>query len=323
MTHRGNLETSDVMPESRSTTRVIPIAVILGLLLALHIYSPPRIGLWANVFYDSLHVPVFGLIAISIYSILVGRLAWRSCALIAFVSACGLGLLSEAAQIVTSRDASLKDLAADCLGAAGFLAVYLALRPPQPAPVQRRALYAGTGILILGFALAPLIHVSAAYIERNLQRPEIASFDGRFGRLLTRVQNADYQVVRGSGGDPAFARIVLGSGPWPGIAFHDVWPDWTKNESLVIALEVEGTDELDIHLRVHDVEHRETSAFVDRFNRSYKLMPGDHELRVALTDLREAPRDRSMNLAEIDELIIFSDASNAGRSFRIHNIYLE
>ena len=130
-------------------------------------------------------------------------------------------------------------------------------------------------------------------------------------------------VVPASGSEPTFARIVLGSGPWPGISFHDLWPDWGHYESLVVTVAVEGTDELDIHLRVHDVKHRETNAHVDRFNRSFTLSPGNHVLRIALADLRDAPRDRAMSLKEIDELIIFSDASNSGRSFRIYSIYLE
>ena len=95
MTRRANPETSDVMPKSHSTARIIPVAVIVGLLLTLHLYSPPRIGLWANVFYDSLHVPVFGLIAISIYSILIGRLAWKVCLLVAFAGACALGRTAQ------------------------------------------------------------------------------------------------------------------------------------------------------------------------------------------------------------------------------------
>jgi hypothetical protein len=311
------------MPESRSATRAIPIAVIAVLLLALQFYSPPRIGLWANVFYDSLHVPVFGLIAISLYNIFSRRLNWPRSLIAAFFVACILGVLSETAQIATSRDASWRDIVSNCLGAAGFLAIYVTLWPPHPTSGIKRFLNAGVGALILGVALAPLIHVSAAYAERNLQQPVIANFDGMFGRLLIRIQNADYQVVPASGGEPTFARITLGSGPWPGIAFHDLWPDWTQNEALILSIAIEGQEALDLHLRVHDLKHRENKTFPDRFSRSFNLAPGDHELRIALSDLRDAPRGRAMNLAEMDEMIIFSDASHSGRSFRIYGIHLE
>ncbi|MGB5630245.1 MAG: hypothetical protein WBM57_12805 [Woeseiaceae bacterium] len=270
-----------------------------------------------------MHVPVFGLIALSLYRIASQRLVWPKSVVVAFVGACAFGLLSELAQIGTSRDASLGDFVADCLGAAGFLAIYLALWPPLATSGSRRFFNAGAGALILGFALAPLMHVSAAYVERNLQRPVIANFDGMFGRQLIRIQHADYQVVPASADEPTFARLTLGSGPWPGIAFHDLWNDWTQYENLVVSLAIEGTDDLDLGLRVHDLKHRETKTFVDRYNRTFHLGPGEHELRIPLSDLQAAPRGRSMNLREIDELIIFSDASNAGRSFRIYGIRLE
>mgnify|MGYP001820251094 CR=1 FL=1 len=179
MTRRANPGTSDVMPESRSATRAIPIAVIAVLLLALQFYSPPRIGLWANVFYDSLHVPVFGLIAISLYNIFSRRLNWPKSLIAAFVVACLLGGLSEIAQIATSRDASWRDIVSNCLGAAGFLAIYVTLWPPHPTSGTKRCFNAGIGALILGVALAPLIHVSAAYAERNLQRPVIAHYGSK------------------------------------------------------------------------------------------------------------------------------------------------
>jgi VanZ family protein len=311
------------MPESRLSARVIPIAVIVALLLGLQFYSPPRVGLWANVFYDSLHVPVFGLIAVSLYFILSRHLDWPRSLVVAFASACLLGLLSEIAQIATSRDASWTDIVANCLGAASFLAIYVSIWPSQTTSAARRFLEAGVGVLVLGFALAPLIHVSAAYVERNLQQPVIADFDALFGRRLIRIQNAHYEVVPASANEPTFARVTLGSGPWPGIAFHDLWSDWTRNETLVINLAVEGTDELDLNLRVHDLKHREKKTFSDRFTRSFKLAAGDQEIRIALSDLRDAPRGRAMNMAEIEELIIFSDGSNPGRSFRIYGIHLE
>ena len=323
MTRRVNPGTSDVMPKSRLTHKALPVAVVIGLLLTLHLYSPPRIGLWANVFYNSLHVPVFGLIAVSLYSIFADRLSWRKGVSLAFVLTCALGVLSEVAQIATSRDASLQDLFADCLGAAGFLAIFLAVTPPRDFSSGRRVAHAGVGLLVLAFSLSPLITVSAAYLERNLQRPVIANVDGKFGRVLTRVQNAEYLQVPASGGEPAYARITFGGGPWPGVAFHDVWPQWALYEEMVLNVGVEGEDTLDIHLRVHDVEHRKTNAFTDRFNRSFKLSPGDHELRISLTDLRDAPSGRVMNLDEISEVIVFGDASNAGRSFKLYSIHLD
>lgn len=299
------------------------VSCVVGLLLTLHFFRPPAGGLWTQVFFDSLHVPVFGLVAILIYLMGDASSNWLRRAAISVAVASALGVLSEAAQIFTSRDASLRDLVADCVGAAGFLAIFLAIRPSLAFSIAQRFLLLGSAVLLLSWVLAPIAVTSAAYVERYSQYPAIVRFDSHFGRVLTRAQNIDYEIVAPEKLEAAHALVTLRDKPWPGVAFHDVWPDWSRYKTLVIELGVNEESPLQINVRAHDESHKSSNAFSDRFNRSYTLDPGRHVLRIPLTDLANAPRGRSMDLSRMSELILFSDASNAGRSFRIYEIRLE
>jgi hypothetical protein len=297
--------------------------MIAALLYALLFYRPPQGGLWTQVFFDSLHVPVFGLIAVGIYALWRPGKPWVARTLFALGAACMLGLLSEIAQIATSRDASIRDFVADCLGAAGFLGLAVALTPGQGLSPAHRVFSACVGLALLGSALAPLAHVSAAYIERDTQFPTIFEADNTFGRKLIRLQNARYEVAVAAGSNNTHAEITFLDAPWPGVAFHDLAPDWTAYQALIVDLAVDGEAPLRINLRVHDLVHRRNQAFGDRFNRTYDLPPGRHILEISLDDIRVAPQSREMNMTEIAELILFGSDADAGRSFRLYNIRLE
>jgi len=299
------------------------VSCIAGLLLALHFFRPPISGLFTQVFFDSLHVPVFGLIALCAYLAQNTQSAWRRRALVALAITATLGVLSEAAQIFTSRDASVNDLIADCAGAAGFLAILLAVFPPPETSWTRRFLLGGIAVALLGWILTPLFVVSAAYSEQYALFPTIARFDSRFGHVLKRTQNIDYRVIPSGKGEPAHALVILKDKPWPGVAFHDIQPDWSEYSVLIVHLSIDGDFPLPINLRVHDEAHKSSQKFSDRFNRAYSLQPGNHSLRIPLADLEHAPQGRSMDLSRISEVIVFSDASNAGRSFRLYEIRLE
>ena len=325
MTRPSRRVANNVMPEhlSQRTRYLLLATMIAGLLYALLFYSPPLGGLWTQVFFDSLHVPVFGLIAVGIFVLWRPGDPWAGRALVALGAACTLGLLSEIAQIATSRDASVKDFVVDCLGAAGSLGLAIALTPRRGLSLARRALAAILGLILLGWALAPLAHVSAAYLERNARFPVIFDADNTFGRKLMRLQNARYRVVPAAGNRQVHAEVTFLDAPWPGVAFHDLAPDWASYESLVVDLAVDGRAPLRINLRVHDQAHRQNQRFGDRFNRNYDLPPGRHELEIKLGDIRRAPQSREMDMTAIAELIIFGSESDAGRSFRLYGIRLE
>jgi hypothetical protein len=298
-------------------------ALAVSLLLAVQFASPAPGGVWLRTLYDSLHVPVFGVVAICILYLTPANWGGAKRILATTVAVIALGALSELAQIPTNRDASVNDLIADWLGAAGFVCIALVFARNVSIPRGRRLLLALLGIAFITPPLLPLAKVSAAYVVRTQSLPTLIRFDSPFARVFFRLQNAKL-IPQGSVG-PASASvdIQLGNGPWPGIVFSDLWPNWASYENLVIGIENPGADTLPVNLRVHDREHRREQRFRDRFNRTIKLAPGLHVIRISLSEIQDAPDGRQMNLSEIDGLVIFATRQEAGRRFVLHEIRLE
>lgn len=297
-----------------------------GLLLLLHFYAPAPSGLWTQILLESLHVPVFGIVALSLFVATGSRRDWGPAqrTAVACAAAIALAVLSEGAQISGPRDASIEDLVSDCLGAGAALLFALALSRRHPFRPITRIGFTLAGLASCLIALWPLISVSAAYLERNLQQPVLISFDHRFGKTFRRTQHATLDLRH----DPATRKttgiITLEEGAWPGLIFHDLWPDWRDYSTLVVELGLEENTPLEINIRVHDHVHKlGDQPYNDRFNLSYELQPGRHTLRIPLEQIRDAPKGRKMDLSQIEGIVVFCSAEHAGRQFQFLEMRLE
>ena len=302
--------------------RACLIGLIALLLLSLHFYVPTDRGLWWRIFLETLHFSVFGLVAISLFGLVSERSSWFPGVTKAFAITVVLSLLSEVVQIPTARDASLDDVLLNCSGAISFLLAITAISSRSGLAPRYRGLAAVAAIAILVFGTAPLIRVSLAYLERNHQVPVLLSLDARFGDTFIRKQNISF--TRESGQYGTCARIRLGQGPWPGVALHDIWPDWSDYRTLIIDVDVDGEHAIELSVRIHDREHiHGQQLYSDRFNTRFTLEPRRHLLNIPIASVVEAPRNRQMNVRDIQSLILFSTTAYSGRSFCLHEIRLE
>ncbi len=276
--------------------------------------------------FESMHVVIFGVLALTLFIATGLRREWGLVQRVAAVCAAiiVLSLLSEGAQIPGPRDASFEDLVADWLGASVslFFALSFSSRP-RIRPAARIALaLAGLTTGLVG--LWPIITVSAAYLERNLQRPVIVSFDSRFGQTFWRTQHATLQLSPEQATGKTAATITLGQGTWPALIFTNIWPDWREYSTLVVDLGLDGTTALKVNIRVHDRAHKfSEQLFSDRFNLAYELRPGRHTLRIPLGQIRDGPKGRQMDLSQIEGIVIFCSSGHAGRQFELLELRLE
>lgn len=302
--------------------RNLLVSLVVVLLLVVHFARPSMGGLWLQTLYESLHVPVFGVIAVCVLFITPAHWGIRNRLIATTFAVIGLSLLSEAAQIPTSRHASIEDLIADLLGAAGFVCIAIACSRSVAGHKIRRVVLVLLGVAFIAWPLQPLAKVSAAYVERHQIMPSLVRFDSRFASTFFRMQNAEL-TERIDSLDSVSATILLKDGPWPGIVFNDLWPNWEPYAALVIGIENPDSDELRIIISVHDRDHRGEQRYSDRFNRSIELAPGRQALRIELNDIQDAPADRQMNMAEIDGLVFSATRQESGRRFVLHEIRLE
>lgn len=318
------------MPDEPRPTKnwiaILSLAASGALLVLLHLYRPPAAGLWLETFFNSMHVPVFALVALGIFAAvrLLSRLRFSRCIALAMLLAMLLGVLSEGAQMQGPRDASVEDLMSDWLGSISVLLIVLAIGGGKQLNGKLRGAWAIVGAALMFLALWPLLSVSAAYVERNRNLPTIFGFDARYGKTFLRLQDATIEVTDHPTEKQKIGKVTFEDGSWPGLVFHDLWPDWSEYAFLVIELAMDGTRPLGINIRVHDSIHAQGSQpYEDRFNLSYTLGNGTQIIRIPLTEIRDAPRGRQMDLTEINGVVIFATRAEAGSVFDLAEIRLE
>lgn len=300
------------------------LSAAAALLIALHKVTPPVVGLWQQTALNSSHVFVFAFVALAFLAATaqLTRLSVWQQFFVALLAALVSGTASEAAQINTMRDASLEDLLSNWLGAAAALLLATAFRRGLSASKISRIAVVLSAVLVLVVALFPLLKVSAAYLERNADKASLVSSGDFFFRTFALPQNASLSVVEIDG--RMSRRVDLRDGAWPGVVFHDVWPDWTAHSSLVVELSLPDAAPLTVHIRVHDRAHRVgEQPYNDRFNVRRELAPGWNTVRIPLETIRNAPLGRQMDLSQIDGIVVFCAPKDAGRRFDLISIRLE
>jgi len=294
------------------------------LLIAVHVAVPVQTDMWYRVFFDTLHVPVFALVALCLLIIVsgFGSLAPGTRFALAALGVLVLSVLSEAAQIPGVRDASLDDLVADWLG--GVSALLLAAAATVQLRRWRRIALVIAGVAVLAVGLGPLLTISAAYAERNLQVPVLLSFESRLNHLFVRAQNARLSYTHSGQRGATAARVVLGDGAWPGLIIHDIWPDWSGYDALIVNLSTPDDTPFELNLRVHDSEHRlREQAYSDRFNTRFEINPDTRSVRIPLARIAAAPATRKMDMRAIHGIVIFGTADQAGHEFHLESLRLE
>jgi hypothetical protein len=112
------------------------------------------------------------------------------------------------------------------------------------------------------------------------------------------------------------------AGQTPGIGFYEPVRDWQSHRWLVLDVENPADQPLNLGVRVHDEHHNR--QFHDRFNRRFPLGAGERKtLRVSLDDVRHAPRNRLMDMAQISNITLFRGSATGSRRLRVHSMRLE
>lgn len=317
---------------SREKTWISVLAVI-GILALVELFYIPGHNPWLEALNNAGHLPVFGLLAIAILHLVkIARPQRRAQPLRAYVMAAllaaGLGVLSEAIQYFTPRDADLEDLVRDVLGAVSFLALYAAVRDQDlktqraNRPGLKRNLLFTTALLWLAGGWT-LCMWSAAYVKQWVQFPVICDFDSYLSNRFVTSNGVTLRrdEVEGVGGKVRGTRMTFGEGEWPGLEIVDVHSSWEGRDSLVLEVVVDGDQPVVLGLSAYDREHNH--EYEDRFSFGLKLDPGMQRLAVSLGRIIAAPRGREMEIEHMKGVTIFSDSTSAGQSVLLERLYLK
>ena len=314
------------------TARASPIALVaaaaalVSLVLLASVPSHPRI--WV-VLSNAAHAPVFAVLSLLILHLVRTQagLAFRPAAAWSLAAAIVLGIAIEVLQAFIGRDASLRDVWTDALGAACALG-WVTAHEPTESRVERRTGWV-IALVTACLAVAPVAEALAAYGLRTARMPTVARFSLPWDLYFVQLQSASARRVGlpiewSRPGDPLSLEVRFGTGRWPGLSLWEPAPDWRGYRSLKIDLTNPGSRPLELVLRVHDALHDQRHE--DRFNRPLTVGPGSRDvLTVPLADIADGPVGRRLDLGSVAGLILFAsgDSASAGTEFLLTRIWLE
>jgi hypothetical protein len=295
------------------TLRLVLYVACVALLLGAVALSPSwDQWLWLRTLHDFAHGPVFGAIAVLAMLALshmppTARGSASSHYFWAFGCAVFLGGLTELVQWRTGRDPSWIDFGTDVLGVATFLLLYSLF----DSRLRRKGLreWGTLGALMgLAFMASPMIRTAHAYYERSRAFPQIIDIHRGLSSYFIIARQAKTRIeplpTRWSNTNESALRVEFLQGKWQGVAHNEPPEDWRGYESLVVDVVNPTSVPLKIMVRIDDQAHDWRDA--DRYNGRFEIAPETRErLRIKLSDIQQAPKDREFDLARVARILVF------------------
>lgn len=294
------------------------IGVAIAILLWAVVFAPaPGETRWIRTLHNSAHAPIFGCVAL--LSLLLIRARARFVALSpakqyasALAVAVGLGVLTEFVQMLTGRDASFEDALHDAIGAVAVLGLFAVVDEQvraSPRATTVRWASAIVGVMALAVAATPVTRAAIKYQQRDQRFPVLADFSERFDRYFILQQSAEVAPAQmpaawANQADEQAMHVRLLEGPYPGLHFIEVPPDWSAYSTLALDFTNPTTLALQFVVRVHDAAHN--NQVEDRFNRVFELPPQTRQIiRIPLRDIAAGPSARQLDLRQVAGVIVF------------------
>jgi hypothetical protein len=231
----------------------------------------------------------------------------------------GVGI--EILQYGIQRSPDWEDVARDMIGAL----LVLCFGPGQrQIPSRRlRSGIQGLASILLLWQSWPLGMTLIDELAAWRQFPLLAGFESSLeaSRWVGDAQRSLSEPSFSTSG--RLLKLRLNPKPYSGVTLKYFASDWRGYGSLLMDVYNPSAEPLWITCRIHDLAHEQgPQRFDDRFNQRYLLLAGWNRLEIALTEVAAAPRTRTLDLATIVNLGIFTSALKEPRVIYLDNVQL-
>ena len=285
-------------------TAVKRIAVATALLILALLIPIPPVGKVMNSIGDMLHAPLFAALAYVVFRMLHNRMSLSvvNAAVICLVCLSVFAGLTELTQALTGRTPSWQDLLADICGVAVGVLGAAAVATPRRANRVALSLVAAAMLML---AIAEPVSVLVDTARQRSEMPMLASFEraGELSRWSAKESSTSRAESHATSGSWSL-RLDLRPGIYPGIALGHLPPNWSGHNELVADIWLAGREPLRMVVKVTDRSHN--NEHEDRFQRAVVLSPGANTVRIALSDIVAAPRNRRLDLRRVATLSFFA-----------------
>ena len=168
-----------------------------------------------------------------------------------------------------------------------------------------------------GLIVVPTALTTVAYIQRGSRLPQLVQLNSRLGRHFLVASEAHVFPTRFDG-----LLVQPDRGRWPGVLLEEVWPDWRGYTALVIDLTNPGTQAFWVFVRIDD--RRPDPKYKDRYNQQFQLAPQSRRaIRIPLAEIESGPTGPPMDLAHMQQIMLFEDGSTPTYAFYLNSLRLE
>ena len=283
-------------------------------------------SLWLREAVNTAHSILFIFIACFLYLLLKDRLPdlydYRLY-LLTIVTAMLLGVLIEAAQFYTGREMSGQDLYRDFFGVMAGLGLVAFVAQDRIQVFSKASMIPVlVFVCFLFMGVGSLLQLSWSYCQRSMAFPVLVDFDKSWSQRFVRFNRAeiisvDSDELSESG---KLYRMVFKPAQYPGFSVIETEADWSEYQYLSFYVISQYSKEVQIMFRVHDSEHNQ--EYSDRFNKRINIVPGINEIIVALSDVKNAPDDRALDLSAVAGMKLFAVNLENEMELEISNIKL-
>lgn len=242
--------------------------------------------------------------------------------LVGIVITVPLGLFIEWIQGFVGRTFSVGDVARDING------TMLAIAFLSPAGMALRMITRGTlraaALALLLAQLYPVLTAVTDEVIATKQFPILSSLETP--RELSRWSSSspiavDHQIARQG---QASLRVDLKPSKYSGVALRYFPADWHKYKLLHLSILNPSQEPLRVTCRINDKAHiANGQSYHDRFNRDFILAHGWNDIDIPMVDIKQAPKNRLIDLRQIQNIMIFASGLQVSRTIYIDDVRLQ
>ena len=250
---------------------------------------------------NAIHGPLFACMA-CFAAWLLGNSTWRSYIFL-WIALASLGLITEFAQELSSRNASWGDVLVNLLGTTSGLAIWGLFFDKQLVKSSGfAAALTVVAVVCIFTVFFPPIKTVGIWIERQNSFPVL--FNAEFPEALAMTESLlELEDVNISIEEAGLSVRLLTGGP-AGLVITDFSQDWRDYHALVIDLVNLGAESLSLEVHVRDAGS--SHDYSDRFNAKHVLEAGQRgSFRYSLPEIEAGPESRSIQLNTMSLIAIY------------------
>ena len=216
-----------------------------------------------------------------------------------------VGLVGEYLQKFANRSPSWGDVAANT---AGLVAGFCWVAGCQVRPARKLIGGLVTVAILIAVSVNPVLEILDSVAQKQAF-PMLASFErsrelGNWsGHRALLEQSTEWSTHSTTS---LLARLQPGE--YPGVAMLHMEQDWRDFRALQLDVRNGSQETQKIIIKIQDEQHSRTGFdYHDRFHYEFNLEPGQEQnVSISLDDVKAAPSEREMNMAEINMIDIFA-----------------